>query len=347
MHGTSRSQTDSVPSRKFLGSNAFPVDESIRPSVSPENEKAEVENNDIASEVGLAVFHSGGGIQPAQLSDEPCLVSIAQPPYNWPTANDSTGPATLNPPLNDQQYPQAPYYHSHYEPSTEHSPWMSLPDIYRHDPVPPFYYNPDLQSKEDYSPNYSETSEAWAMRPSAPAASSSTVSTRQRDPETPAWEVPVSFVPVFSGFGDVRDDLNIMRSPAMHALLNSYPLQTNNRNTLVELDVNRQQYADGLTSSDTSPADLKKERARLFRTTYLPADIGLRCYMCGVSFTRRTNCRVHMKQHDPDRRQGHRCESCGKSFGRKTDLRRHLSSVSLFADQRDGGDRLRNVDSDC
>ncbi|PTU23198.1 hypothetical protein P175DRAFT_0431308 [Aspergillus ochraceoroseus IBT 24754] len=54
---------------------------------------------------------------------------------------------------------------------------------------------------------------------------------------------------------------------------------------------------------------------------------GLLCTICGVRFTRRSNCREHMKRHDPNSRKTFPCEICEKPFGRKTDLKRHVGSV--------------------
>lgn len=56
---------------------------------------------------------------------------------------------------------------------------------------------------------------------------------------------------------------------------------------------------------------------------------GLVCTVCGTRFTRRSNCREHMKRHDPSCRKLYPCEACGKTFGRRTDLKRHVDSVSL------------------
>ena len=61
---------------------------------------------------------------------------------------------------------------------------------------------------------------------------------------------------------------------------------------------------------------------------------GHECSICGFVFTRRSNCREHMKKHDPSRRRAHPCGICGRPFERRTDLRRHVHSVrhSLYND---------------
>ncbi|EZF71505.1 hypothetical protein H105_06457 [Trichophyton soudanense CBS 452.61] len=53
------------------------------------------------------------------------------------------------------------------------------------------------------------------------------------------------------------------------------------------------------------------------------------CEQCGRQFTRNSNCRSHMKIHDPNRRYPHKCTigQCSNKFSRKTDLIRHIDSV--------------------
>ncbi|KMU81834.1 hypothetical protein CISG_02850 [Coccidioides immitis RMSCC 3703] len=53
------------------------------------------------------------------------------------------------------------------------------------------------------------------------------------------------------------------------------------------------------------------------------------CPKCGMQFTRNSNCKSHMKIHDPDRKYPHKCTfgQCTKQFSRKTDLTRHVDSV--------------------
>ncbi|KAK2744840.1 hypothetical protein FQN57_004164 [Myotisia sp. PD_48] len=53
------------------------------------------------------------------------------------------------------------------------------------------------------------------------------------------------------------------------------------------------------------------------------------CEKCKKLFTRLSNCKSHMKIHDPDRKYPHQCTmgQCKKNFSRKTDLTRHVDSV--------------------
>ena len=56
---------------------------------------------------------------------------------------------------------------------------------------------------------------------------------------------------------------------------------------------------------------------------------GFECDICGMRFTRRSNCREHRKRHDHNK-QTYACENCTQTFGRKTDRKRHVESVSFL-----------------
>lgn len=55
------------------------------------------------------------------------------------------------------------------------------------------------------------------------------------------------------------------------------------------------------------------------------------CPKCGDTFTRKSNCKQHEKQHDPESRKISRvsCPECLKTFGRKGDLKRHFNNKHL------------------
>ncbi|OXV06385.1 hypothetical protein Egran_05846 [Elaphomyces granulatus] len=89
-----------------------------------------------------------------------------------------------------------------------------------------------------------------------------------------------------------------------------------------ELDPSSMDH-DGAFSDDLSYGDLSSSN----RQTSSPPEVGLQCTVCGYRFTRRSNCRQHMKNHDPNRKRDHSCDDCGRSFGRKTDLKRHMNSI--------------------
>ncbi|KAL2822970.1 hypothetical protein BJX63DRAFT_2888 [Aspergillus granulosus] len=88
---------------------------------------------------------------------------------------------------------------------------------------------------------------------------------------------------------------------------------------------------DEMSVDTQNPAELVVDRDTTAEPSAAPPKIppanGLTCTVCGAEFTRRSNCREHMKKHDPSGRKVYPCEDCGKTFGRKTDLKRHIDSV--------------------
>ncbi|PWY89817.1 C2H2 finger domain protein Ezf [Aspergillus heteromorphus CBS 117.55] len=62
-------------------------------------------------------------------------------------------------------------------------------------------------------------------------------------------------------------------------------------------------------------------------TPKIPSASGLVCTVCGLRFTRRSNCREHVKRHNPRYRRTYPCAICGQVCGRKTDLKRHVDCI--------------------
>ncbi|KAK2763314.1 hypothetical protein FQN54_009950 [Arachnomyces sp. PD_36] len=79
-----------------------------------------------------------------------------------------------------------------------------------------------------------------------------------------------------------------------------------------------------LTAVSGPPVYAPKPRRR---TT--PENAKQACNVCGMLFTRLSNCTAHMETHNPERKRPHKCTMapCKKKFSRKTDLIRHVDSV--------------------
>ncbi|KKZ66836.1 hypothetical protein EMCG_07441 [[Emmonsia] crescens] len=73
------------------------------------------------------------------------------------------------------------------------------------------------------------------------------------------------------------------------------------------------------------PGGIRKQPRRRTSAT----DAKFKCEKCGMNFSRNSNCKSHMKTHDPNRKSPFKCTDpqCTKKFGRKTDLARHVDSV--------------------
>ncbi|KAL1977040.1 hypothetical protein VTN31DRAFT_3322 [Thermomyces dupontii] len=86
-------------------------------------------------------------------------------------------------------------------------------------------------------------------------------------------------------------------------------------------DPGRQRLVSNTSTQESLPERVKHSRSNS------PTKLGYRCHICGLLFTRRANCREHIKRHDPNHQKEHYvCEKCGKSVSRKTDLKRHYLS---------------------
>ncbi|PLB44461.1 hypothetical protein P170DRAFT_430353 [Aspergillus steynii IBT 23096] len=112
-----------------------------------------------------------------------------------------------------------------------------------------------------------------------------------------------------------------------------HPQQAGSINgTLVELDPNVDRLSErSVAQSHPYEVILKWTKnngeASNDDRSKIPSASGLECTTCGTRFTRRSNCREHMKKHDPSRRKMYHCETCERRFGRRTDLRRHVDSI--------------------
>jgi predicted RNA-binding Zn-ribbon protein involved in translation (DUF1610 family) len=81
-------------------------------------------------------------------------------------------------------------------------------------------------------------------------------------------------------------------------------------------------------STTTEQPVLKTRKRSRGSSDKLVSASGLECPMCGIKFTRRSNCKEHQKMHNPNWKHNYPCEECSKSFGRSADLKRHMNTVS-------------------
>ncbi|KAG5292277.1 hypothetical protein I7I48_04316 [Histoplasma ohiense] len=108
---------------------------------------------------------------------------------------------------------------------------------------------------------------------------------------------------------------NNMQRPAINNKTPRAPLRSSRSHaTVSQVDQARSQ-----------PFGVRKQSRRRAGGT----DTKFECEKCGMRFTRNSNCKSHMKTHDPNRKLPFKCTSpgCTKKFGRKTDLTRHEDSV--------------------
>lgn len=84
-------------------------------------------------------------------------------------------------------------------------------------------------------------------------------------------------------------------------------------------------FSQVASTSDTTADAISKTTKRGRKPS---AEKGGKCPVCGLYFTRRSNCVAHQKKHDPTFHRAIPCHECSKSFGRNSDLRRHIDTVS-------------------
>ena len=118
-----------------------------------------------------------------------------------------------------------------------------------------------------------------------------------------SYEPPVTSVP--SNYNYHSNDLPVM-----------------NRANLDDGGMSATQRASNTMPTYKGPPRKRQKRSNAATGKY-------QCDICGMNFTRNSNCRSHMKIHDPNRKYPHKCmyANCTKKFSRKTDLVRHIDSV--------------------
>ncbi|KAI1951463.1 hypothetical protein LOZ12_003690 [Ophidiomyces ophidiicola] len=132
------------------------------------------------------------------------------------------------------------------------------------------------------------------------------------------------------------------RTNSSYEMLRFAPIETDPTpsNTLLELDnIIKREWCDGgvatqpvpdITSNPSNVTAMRiSEVPKRFHKSITAISSKYGCPQCGMQFTRRSNCKSHIKIHDPNRKYSHQCTVtyCLKQFSRKTDLTRHIDSV--------------------
>ncbi|EEQ35039.1 hypothetical protein McanMca71_001766 [Microsporum canis] len=129
---------------------------------------------------------------------------------------------------------------------------------------------------------------------------------QQIGPSVPARQPREPRVPILKSQPFVESQKKPRRSP----------LRSSNCNKLV----GKRSFEPAQTSPEVEKPAKKKRMVE---------NAKYECDQCGRQFTRNSNCKSHMKIHDPNRRFPHKCTfgQCTNKFSRKTDLIRHVDSV--------------------
>ncbi|KAE8417816.1 hypothetical protein BDV36DRAFT_169490 [Aspergillus pseudocaelatus] len=226
---------------------------------------------------------------------------------------------------------------SHFSPGPCYEPFGSHSDV---SVSPLTYYSPQtLNAPSSYCPAMdfagnpstlsAPSSRFWPNTPQSDAAISEIQPPVKEEPDD-TWEQRLlTKVSDPTGTGSAPQMSHISSNDAYSKSRHS---AGNGNGTLVELNPNVGRQGDDsqkptrnvpvvvfqFTKSDS---ELPDERCKILSAS------GLECTICGIRFTRRSNCREHIKRHDPSLRKSYSCEFCDRPFGRKADLRRHVTSI--------------------
>ncbi|KAE8147275.1 hypothetical protein BDV25DRAFT_142915 [Aspergillus avenaceus] len=218
-----------------------------------------------------------------------------------------------------------------FSPETHYEPYCGRSDV----SVSPFdYYSPQIiNTSSGYSTGgatgtLSAPSQFWPHTPHSDATSIDIPSDMKEEPDE-SWDPPV--------LADLNDPSILSHMPhlvADGAYYNTQQIPEIETGTLIELNPSVDCFGD-CGQDDAAPnmpieviLDWAKPEGEVAdKRCKVPPASGLQCTICGAWFTRRSNCREHMKRHDPSQRKSYPCEFCDRPFGRRTDLRRHVDSI--------------------
>ncbi|PYH87426.1 hypothetical protein BO71DRAFT_489581 [Aspergillus ellipticus CBS 707.79] len=212
----------------------------------------------------------------------------------------------------------------HFPPSTYYGPFNSRADV----PVSPlsFYSSQALSASPGYDPimDFSamrnEVSQFWPSPPPETLAAPEGQTVIKDEPED-IWDSPLL---------DNASTLALGIMPQLPQLQISTAVPPQDDGTFTEAGANQAVTPDAVSAEAKSKwirdgdGDKSPKNDKQFK---IPSASGLECNVCGFRFTRRSNCREHMKRHDPRWRRSYPCSICGRGFGRKTDLKRHVDCI--------------------
>ncbi|OOG00662.1 hypothetical protein ASPCADRAFT_202485 [Aspergillus carbonarius ITEM 5010] len=241
---------------------------------------------------GLGISNCEAGSPSDQIRLYPCPEQYALSTSNW------SDPITRSP--NFLETPPDVSHFPHYE------PFGSRADV---------SVSPSYSPVMDFRVMHDEMSRFWPNTPPSETAVVSEGWTNVKEQPEEIWDA------------SLIDGVN---NPTMSTMPQLPRLQINTTfihpqrpdETQIELDASREVPAEVVSEwiEDVNGSPLGEKLK-------IPSASGLECTTCGLRFTRRSNCREHMKSHDPTYVRQHPCETCGREFRRRTDLKRHVDSI--------------------
>jgi Zinc finger, C2H2 type len=289
------------------------------------------------STVGLGTLHCGMERPLSQLRIYPLSESIQPPLHSW-ADQVATGQSFANNALgNAVEYPTVPSYPPYGNRPAVSQSFFSFPVIPLQGTSDAPAFRSDIHIKSNDRAIYGEVAGHDIITSRSRADTIPMVSVRKEDGSGRSWGIPASHPPMMFNAHAESYVSSVARFPsaAMESGPLHHPLPSENCcDQLLDLDPNMHCTVDpdrdflGDPSPVGSPSNTGQTPTEF---PHFPSpEVGLQCTVCGYRFTRRSNCRQHMKKHDPNRKRDHSCDDCGRLFGRKTDLKRHVNSVSYL-----------------
>ncbi|CAK40005.1 uncharacterized protein An08g07560 [Aspergillus niger] len=223
---------------------------------------------DFQSLSGLGISNCGTGSPSSQIRLYPCPEQYALSTSNW------SDPITHSPNILETP-PDA----SRFPPSTHYEPFGSHADI---------SVSPSYSPVMDFGAMHDEIPRFWPNTPT-----SETMAASEGWSNVDVWE---------SSFLDDSNNTMVSRMPEIPRLqLNTAYLHPQRPdNTLTELDPSQSVAPDLVPDEAISKWIENVSESPHGEQSKIPSASGLECPTCGVRFTRRSNCKEHMKSHDPN-----------------------------------------------
>jgi Zinc finger, C2H2 type len=277
------------------------------------------------STIGLDVIH-GVEVLPVTQS-----VSV----HGWQDQHIPGTTACYNTAVSAPEYNNMPYYPPQYTNSTlVDTSSIQYPVFTSSAQTQPLYYSSGYNTSPSGNPDFAQNStRRWPMTPQSHISTPERIAEQElhrTSPTETTWSSPIMLdenlqTKKRKGYAHANYFLEHTKAEAFERSLSPHDTESTLGSEI------SQRSSEGSISPRPSAKGFQKKSATP-ENGHHDSDAELSCRICGKKFTRRSNCREHMKRHNPENRKVHSCDSCGRTFGRKTDLRRHYSTVSTPPD---------------
>lgn len=287
--------------------------------ISPDSVQVKAEPRDYAHQSALPYEMSHG---------LPLTPSVSA--HGWQDQPIPGTTACYNPALSAPDYSGLAYYQEpqYTVPPMIDSATMQYPIFTSSGQVQALYYQSGYGANQNSQQDFAQiASRRWPMTPQSHIGTPER--TQHPSPSENTWSSPILSGENAQNFERVGNhNVSSVSRAHIESLARSPSHETE---TSSSVSSQGRSYYGSLSpmTSATEIGSSRREKSASRGQALAELDPELRCPLCDKVFTRRSNCREHVKRHNPGNRQAHSCSSCGKTFGRKTDLKRHYSTVRL------------------